>query len=180
MGLGMANNRDETAYSLKMTGGGITVDRKISESQAQKILRVVMGVGADVSEPDDERERRSAQTETTTPKKFMTDKRPRTDAERVTCLAYYLSHFRETPQFKTAEITATNVDAAQKPLSNPTVAVNDAANKYNFLAPAGSGRKQITARGEAVVEALPDREKVKAALEDHPMRKARKKNKKSK
>src|SRR5258705_835088 len=34
-------------------------------------------------------------------KEFLAEKRPKTDVERVACLAYYLTHFRETPEFKT-------------------------------------------------------------------------------
>jgi hypothetical protein len=169
----MAADKDQ--YSLKMTGHGITVDRSISDLQAQKILRIVMGDALESAVEPPINEEQSKRTESTVPKKFITDKRPKTDIERVTCLAYYLAHFRETRQFKTLEITRLNTEAAQKPLANATVAVNDASTKYNFLAPAGSGKKQITARGEAVVDALPDRDKVKTALADHPMRKPRKK-----
>src|SRR2546429_7925043 len=35
------------------------------------------------------------------PKEFLLDKQPKTDVERVACLAYYLTHYRETPHFKT-------------------------------------------------------------------------------
>jgi hypothetical protein len=105
-----------------------------------------------------------------TPKQFMASKKPKSDAERITCLAYFLTHQRGTAQFKTKDLTALNTEAAGSPFSNAAVAVNNAALS-NYLAAAGGGAKQITARGEALVEALPDREKVTAALEENPARK---------
>ncbi len=96
-----------------------------------------------------------------TAKSFLVQKDPQTDAERVTCLAYYMTHFKATPQFKTKELKALNIEAAQPPFSNPAVAVmNAAASRY--LSPAGGGKKQITVQGERLVDALPDREKVKS------------------
>lgn len=109
-------------------------------------------------------------TEGVTPKLFLAQKMPKTDAERVTCLAYFLTHSRGTPQFKTKVITQLNKEAAQPRFSNPAVAVSNAA-RDQYLAPAGKGEKQITVRGEAVVEALPDREAVRTALDTHSARK---------
>jgi len=95
-----------------------------------------------------------------TPKQFMAQKKPKTDAERITCLAYYLTNYRQTPHFKTRELTNLNTkEAAGTPFSNAAVAANNAI-RDQYLSPAGGGKKQITVRGEAVVEALPDREKV--------------------
>ena len=109
-------------------------------------------------------------TGTPTAKLFMAQKKPKTDAQRVTCLAYYLTHFKDTSQFKTKELTDLNrKEAAGTPFSNPTVAI-DNAKRDQLLSPAGSGKKQITVRGEALVEALPDGEKVAAALAEHPVR----------
>lgn len=105
-----------------------------------------------------------------TPKQFMKMKKPKSDAERITCLAYYLTHQRSTAQYKTKDLTTLNTEAAGSPFSNAAVAVNNAALSV-YLAAAGDGTKQITARGEALVEALPDREKVTAALDENPARK---------
>src|SRR5712692_7448589 len=93
-------------------------------------------------------------------KQFMAQKKAKTDAERITCLAYYLTHHRKIDKFKTNELTDLNKEAAGAPFSNAAVAVSNAARDLYF-APAGGGLKQITTRGESVVEALPDREKVK-------------------
>jgi hypothetical protein len=105
-----------------------------------------------------------------TPKQFMAQKKPKTDAERMACLAYFVTQHRGTAVFKTKVLTDLNKAAAGTPFSNPGVAANNAALAH-YLAAAGGGTKQITVRGEALVEALPDREKAKVALEENPARK---------
>jgi hypothetical protein len=93
---------------------------------------------------------------TLSPKEFLRDKEPVTDVERVTCIAYYLTHYRDTTHFKTIDISTVNTEAAQPKLSNATVAVDNARGR-GFLVPASKGSKQITAAGEKFVELLPDR-----------------------
>jgi hypothetical protein len=110
----------------------------------------------------------ATQVDGSTPKAFLTGKRPSTDVERIACLAYYLTHHRNTAHFKTKDISALNTEAAQPKLSNAAFAVKNATQQSKYLAPAGKGQKQITALGEAVVAALPDRDAVKAALTAHP------------
>ena len=108
------------------------------------------------------------------PKKFMFEKQPRTDVEKVACLAYYLTHYRNTPHFKTLDISKLNTEAAQVKFSNPTVAVENAV-KTNYLAPATKGNKQLSALGEQFVQVLPDREGARAIMTAaRPRRKARK------
>jgi hypothetical protein len=72
---------------------------------------------------------------TISPKQFMLEKQPKTDVEKVACLAYYLTHYRDTPHFKTLDISKLNTEAAQMKFSNPAVAV-DNASKTNYLVPA--------------------------------------------
>jgi hypothetical protein len=103
------------------------------------------------------------------PKQFIADKRPKSDVERVACLGYYLTHFRETPEFKTRDITMLNREAAQPALGNPAMAVANAARVSQYLSSSGGGKKQLTSRGEALVESLPDRERVREALETFPL-----------
>jgi len=98
-----------------------------------------------------------------TPKQFLNEKQPRTDVERVACLAFYLTHYRDTLEFTTLDISKINTEAAQRKLANATVAVNN-ASQYGYLAPAGSGMKQISAAGERYVQALPDYDAAKALL----------------
>lgn len=90
------------------------------------------------------------------PKDFMHQKAPVTDIERVACLAYYLTHYRNAPHFKTVDISALNTEAAQLKFSNTAFAVTNASNA-GLLVPAGKGQKQLSALGERYVEALPDR-----------------------
>jgi hypothetical protein len=96
-------------------------------------------------------------------KEFLRDKQPGTDVERVTCLAYYLTHYRDTPHFKTLDISSLNIEAAQPKFSSASVAVENARAK-GFLVPSTKGNKQISAAGERYVELLPDREAARASL----------------
>lgn len=96
-------------------------------------------------------------------KAFMIEKRPQQDTERIACLAYYLTHYRDQPTFKTLDLSKLNTEAAQIKLSNPTRAVDSAAAAH-FLIPAGGGAKQLSAIGELYVQALPDRSAAKEAV----------------
>ena len=91
------------------------------------------------------------------PKTFMLEKQPRTDVERIACLAYYLTHFRDTPHFKTLDLAKLNTEAAQPKFSNAAYASTNAAN-LGYLAPGLKGQRQLSAAGEQFVTALPDRE----------------------
>ncbi len=97
------------------------------------------------------------------PKEFIMQKQPRTDVERVACLAFYLTNYRNTPHFKTIDISKLNTEAAQSKMSNAHVAV-DNATKTGYLVPASKGTKQISAAGEVFVQALPDRDAAKASM----------------
>jgi len=97
------------------------------------------------------------------PKDFMLQKLPRTDVERVACLAYYLTHYRETPYFKTLDISKLNTDAAQMKFSNAAKSV-DNATLMGYLAPGTKGTKQLSAAGELFVRAMPDRDMARSAM----------------
>ncbi len=108
------------------------------------------------------------------PKEFLFEKKPQSDVERVTVLAYYLTHYRDTPYFKTLDISKLNTEAAQAKFSNPAYAV-DNATKYGYLVPAGKASKQLSAAGELFVQALPDREAAKTAMQNaRPKRRSKK------
>jgi hypothetical protein len=98
-----------------------------------------------------------------TPKEFLFQKQPKTDVERIACLAFYLTHFRDTPFFKTVDLAKLNTEAAQIKFSNAAYAANN-ATQSGYLAPAPKGQKQITAAGEQFVAALPDRDAALQAI----------------
>lgn len=110
------------------------------------------------------------------PKAFMIEKRPQLDTERIACLAYYLTHYRDQPTFKTLDLSKLNTEAAQIKLSNPTRAV-DSATGAHFLIPAGQGSKQLSAIGELYVQALPDRSAAKEAIANLKKKRVRVKTK---
>lgn len=101
---------------------------------------------------------------TLSPKEFIRDKHPITEGDRVICLAYYLTHYRDTPHFKTVDISGLNTEAAQPKLSNPSVTIEN-ATKGGYLVVGTKGNKQISAVGEKYVELLPDKEAAREALQ---------------
>lgn len=108
------------------------------------------------------------------PKQFLMEKQPSNDIERVACLAYFLAHFRNMPEFKTLDISKLNTESAQPKFSNASVPV-DNATRRGFLVATSSGNKQLGAIGEQFVQALPDRDAAKTVLERVRMRKRKKK-----
>lgn len=103
-----------------------------------------------------------------TPRAFMTQKKPNSLVERIACLAYYLSFHRNMPHFKTGDLVALNTEAAAPRFGNPSRDADNADRQNGYLVTAGKGIKQITPRGEAMVDALPDREAVSTALRANP------------
>lgn len=97
------------------------------------------------------------------PKQFLMEKAPRTDVERVACLAYYLTHYRSIPHFKTLDISMLNTEAAQPKFSNTTYSTNNAV-KLGYIVPSTKGQRQLSALGERFVQALPDRNAAKEML----------------
>jgi len=97
-------------------------------------------------------------------KDFLLEKQPRTDVERIACLAYYLTHYRGMPHFKTIDLSMLNTEAAQPKFANTAYSSNNAV-KLGYLVPSTKGQRQLSAVGERFVRALPDREAARAALE---------------
>jgi hypothetical protein len=107
---------------------------------------------------------------TISPKDFMFQKQPKTDIERIACLAFYLTHFRNMLHFKTLDLAKLNTEAAQIKFSNVSYATEN-ATKAGYLATAARGTKQITSWGEQFVVALPDREAALKAISQARKRK---------
>jgi len=105
-----------------------------------------------------------------TAKEFLKNKKPHTDLERLICLAYYLTHVRDTPHFKTEDITALNTESASAKFSNASATARNAVSHSGFLSQAGGGKKQLTVLGEDAVTALPDRDALAKVLAEAPKR----------
>jgi hypothetical protein len=97
-------------------------------------------------------------------KEFVLEKQPRTDVERLACLAYYLTHYRGTPHFKTIDLSLLNTEAAQPKFANAATSANNAV-KMGYLVPSVKGQRQLSAFGERFVRALPDRDAARTAVE---------------
>jgi hypothetical protein len=106
-----------------------------------------------------------ADRESLSPKDFLYTKQPEKVTERIACLAYYLTHCRDTPHFTTIDISKLNTEAAQLKLTNPSLAISNAI-KAGLLTSAGKGTKQLSAIGERFVDALPDRDAAGTLLRD--------------
>jgi hypothetical protein len=106
----------------------------------------------------------------------LLEKQPRTDVERIACLAYYLTHYRDTPHFANIDLAKLNTEAAQPKFSNTAYSANNALYQ-GYLAAAAKGQKQLSAAGEQFVRALPDRDAAKTAMSlAKPRRPPKKKN----
>ncbi len=111
------------------------------------------------------------------PKEFIRHKDPQTDIERVTCLAYYLTHHRDVRYFKTIDISNLNTEAAQRKLSNAAVTVQNASARGYLTSAPQRKHKQISAVGEQYVSALPDRQSAKEVMANARPRRTPKKRK---
>jgi hypothetical protein len=160
-------------FTLTLKGPIGFENMEIDGLTAAKVLRLVTPLtGGEslqtVSEKSEFEDAISFEDNSISAKQFMGQKQPKSDVERVACLAFYLTHYKQTPQFKTVELTHLNAEAAQPRLSNASFTARNAVSQQ-YLAPAGGGRKQITLRGEALVKALPNRSDVQDALKQHPL-----------
>ncbi len=111
------------------------------------------------------------------PKEFILNKDPQTDVERVACLAYYLTHYRDLRYFKTIDISNLNTEAAQRKLSNAAVTVKNASAQGYLTSAPQKKHKQISAVGEQYVYVLPDRQSAKEVMKNARPSRARKKKK---
>jgi hypothetical protein len=118
---------------------------------------------AEVPQPSSPQRPNFSEGHEPTPKQFLLEKAPQTDVERIACLAYYLTHYRNTPHFTTLELAKLNTEAAQPKFSNTAYAATNAANA-GYLASATKTQRQLSAAGEQFVITLPDRAAAKAIM----------------
>jgi len=161
---------DESPNAISSLNSILTILGRLPEDEQQRVIKSVLtffGVVSRQTEPPiSARPGRTADFSTAhepSPKEFMLEKQPRTDVERVACLAYYLEHFRNMPHFKTLDLAKLNTEAAQPKFSNTAYAAANAVNT-GYLVPSTKGQRQLSAAGEQFVRALPDREAAKAAM----------------
>jgi hypothetical protein len=176
----VAHVPEPTPYSteLEAIAAILSVLGPLDETQRKFVLRTVADRLAipesDTSlasrdQPEDTLPRaKHGATRAGTPKAFLAAKRPSSEVERIACLAYFLTHMRNTRHFKTKDIVSLNTEAAAPRLAVARRTIDNAMRRNQFLAPAGSGSKQISALGEQVVGALPDREAVTALTKASP------------
>jgi hypothetical protein len=172
----------EDVYKLSVSGENVTInDIAISKEMALKIVSLIMGGAGNQVHSGLETNVHSsgAGDANISPKVFMAQKKPLSEIERILCLAYYLTYHRDTSSFKTRDLSKLNTEAAQPGFSNATSFARN-ADAAGYLAKAGAGSKQITALGEAIVNALPDRAKVKIAIEENAAGRKRRQKKGSK
>lgn len=99
-----------------------------------------------------------------TPKEFLREKDPQTDVQRMACLAYYLTHYRDQSFFKTVDLSKVNTEAAQPKFSNASKTAANAMQYRYFVPGQKPGTRQLSAAGEDYVAALPDKSAAKAAM----------------
>ena len=133
--------------------------------------------GADhpTSSAGESREPHFSTREEISPKDFLFQKQPRSEVDRVVCVAYYLTHYRDTPHFKTTDVNKLNTEAAQTKLSNASSTVSNAMGR-GLLATATKGMKQLSAVGERYVDALPDHASARSLLSAVRSRRPRRKS----
>jgi hypothetical protein len=108
-------------------------------------------------------------------KDFIFEKNPQTDPERMACLGYYLTHYLDTPHFKTQDLSRLNTEAAQRAFSNAAFAASNAYRDGFFVSASKAGHKQLSAMGERFVHALPDRAAAEQVRERMKVRRGRRK-----
>jgi uncharacterized protein (DUF934 family) len=86
---------------------------------------------------------------------FVDEKKPKTDATRIACLAYYLSHYRDQKTFGADELFRLNKVSKRWAVANPRLALQ-AAVRSGLIERAGVDRYAITPAGTLKVSALPD------------------------
>lgn len=109
-------------------------------------------------------------------KNFMSEKQPENSYQRVACLVYYLEKFGGFSEVASGDIVKANADARLSRMTNPSLFIQHATHTYAYLTSLGKRKFAISARGEAVVEALPDHARVEEVHSRLPIRRKIKKS----
>jgi hypothetical protein len=100
---------------------------------------------------------------------FVTQKQPKDTYQRLACLAYYLEFKEKKVDLSGKDLTKANTDARQAKIANIADFFIKAEKRHGYFTEVAHGKKRVSARGKAVVEALPSQEGVKQALQKHPL-----------
>jgi hypothetical protein len=111
---------------------------------------------------------------------FLREKKPGTDKQRVAVLAYYLTHFKNTPEFKKADLEKMNTEARGGSFNLDDALSNASKPSTNYLSAVGGGKKQLTSFADQIVDALPNQEAVRALEKSEKPGKRRRKGKSKK
>lgn len=95
---------------------------------------------------------------------FIQNKKPANNYQLIACIGYYLEKVMNIKEFGTAEIREANSEARLPVISNITRDLKNTHYQYQFVIPAGKGKKKLSSYGIEVAEALPDQEKVKTII----------------
>ncbi len=97
-------------------------------------------------------------------KSFLKKKDPKNKYQQVAVLAYFLKKNSGTDEVNKEIIESANTQAGGRTIDDITATLNDAKLKYGFFGAGSGGKKILLAYGEDIVEALPDKEKVKELM----------------
>lgn len=90
-------------------------------------------------------------------KAFLLQKDPANKGQQLAVLAYFKTHFEGTDTFTTQELIDLNVTAGGPRIANPTRDMDNATRKAGLFTTVSGKSKKLSALGELVVDALPDR-----------------------
>jgi len=143
----------------------IKLFKKINPNSIPKLLRTISTYFGRDSLPHNREIKMGdfSEDRTLSPKEFIVQKNPQNDIEKVVCLAYYLTHYRDMEVFSNVDISKLNQEASQLKFSNSSYAVNNAINK-GFIINIDKGLRKISVFGEQFVQKLPDRDAAKSIM----------------
>lgn len=148
----MTEAESENTLQFKMVGPGIDVQVPITLSLAIRVMSMIMDfpteteISAQVSWPFDRTHfiREAAE--------FVASKCPRTNAQKIACLTYFICRKTHAEHVTNSELIDLN---SAIPGIRAKCAQIERAVSYRYLKTPRRGFKALTARGLALVEALP-------------------------
>jgi hypothetical protein len=97
-------------------------------------------------------------------KAFLLQKDPADKGQQLAVLAYFKTHFEGTDTFTTQDLVDLNVVAGGPRIANPSRDMDNATRKAGLFTTVSGRSKKLSALGELVVDALPDRAAAREVL----------------